>query len=79
MTDREIGFMKNIFLPNGTWRQFLDYMMMVKYFDEENPLPEKGIYIKEIGVQLGGELTVRLENGQIVDIEHSAVEADNVA
>ena len=77
MTNRKIGHLKGIFLPHGTWRQFLNYIMMLKYLDEKGPLPEEGIYIEELNMQLGGTLTVMIENGKVTDVEHSAVEANN--
>jgi len=61
MSRRDFGWIKNFFLwPGTTWRQYLDTIFLSRYLDNENPLPEEGIYIKELNMQLGGTVTVEL-------------------
>lgn len=57
-TLREISWKKNILYPRSTWKDFLYNVMMVEYL--VGNLPEDGIFIKELGFQLGGTVTIKI-------------------
>lgn len=58
LTLRQVSMVKNVFHRDETWVDFIKWQCLSRYFGYGKPLPDEGVFIKEIGLQLGGTMTV---------------------